>query len=211
MFWSTVLDFNHSTVMLLVRAPFLRAEEECRLPSMVRRLQSMGKEWKKPWGLGPSERKSHRENHGSSSAMGRGRRSLLYVAQELHVQGESAAWSCVRTRPECAVGPSPNCSCSWAVIWRDVWGAVNISIYKTWNWKPLVYYFTQCFSSGNIPLKNLFSLVCHSVIIRYYFYEAFGHRIMQCLCKHFSAFFVNIWVEHVGIFSSPPPLLTFII
>jgi len=108
-----------------------------------------------------------------------------------------------------APGPSPNCSCSGAVIWTDVWGAVNISIYKTWNWKLLVYYFTQCFSSGNIPLKNLFSLVCHSVIIRYYFYEAFGHRIMQCLCKHFSAFFVNIWAEHVGIFSSL--LLAFII
>lgn len=59
----------------------------------------MGEEWKKPWGLGPSERKSHRENHGSSSATRRGRRSLLYVAQELHVQGESAARSCVRTRP----------------------------------------------------------------------------------------------------------------
>lgn len=30
---------------------------------------------------------------------GRGRRSLLYVAQELHVRGESAAWSCMQTRP----------------------------------------------------------------------------------------------------------------
>lgn len=30
-----------------------------------------------------------------------------------------------------APGPSPNISCSWAVIRRDVWGAVNISIYKT--------------------------------------------------------------------------------
>jgi len=28
-----------------------------------------------------------------------GRRNLLYAPQELHVQQESTAWSCVRTRP----------------------------------------------------------------------------------------------------------------
>lgn len=191
--------------MLLVRAPLLQAEKECRLPSMVMRLQSMGEEWKKTRELGKIKIKIKIPLERTIGAVllwerGRRNRSCMY---------KRALLGPLRGQDQVAPGPSPNCSCSGAVIWTDVWGAVNISIYKTWNWKLLVYYFTQCFSSGNIPLKNLFSLVCHSVIIRYYFYEAFGHRIMQCLCKHFSAFFVNIWAEHVGIFSSL--LLTFII
>lgn len=172
-----MLCFNHSTVTLLVRAPFLWAEKECRVPSMVVRLQSMGEERKKPWGLG-REKNPTGENHRSSTALERRQeKPSVHTAGAAHTTGEH----CLvlgADKTGRAPGPSPKCSCSWAVIQRDVWGAVNISIYKTWNWKPLVYYFTQCFSRGNIPLKNLFSLVCHSVIIRYYFYEAFGHRIM---------------------------------
>lgn len=203
-----MLCFNHSIVTLLVRTPFLWAEEECRSPSMVVRLQSMGEEWKKTMRIRKGKQNPTGENDRRSTALERRQeKPSVHTAGAARTTGEH----CLvlgADKTGRAPGPSPKCSCIWAVIQRDLWGAVNISIYKTWNWKPLVYYFTQCFSRGNIPLKNLFSLVCHSVIIWYYFYEAFGHRIMQYLCKHFSVFFVNMWVEHVGIFSSLPPLLT---
>lgn len=174
-----MLCFSHSTVTILVRTPFLRAEKECRVPSMVVRLQSTGEEWKKPWGLVRRKKKIPTgEKHGCSTALGRRQKKpTVYTTGVAHTTGEQCLVLCA-DKTERAPELSPNYSCSWAVIWRDVWGAVNIALYKTWNWKPLVYYFTQCFSRGNILLKNLFSLVCRSVMIRYYFYEAFGHGIM---------------------------------
>lgn len=39
-------------------------------------------------------------NHGSSTTLGRRQKKpTVYTPQELHVQQESTAWSCVQTRP----------------------------------------------------------------------------------------------------------------